>query len=120
MVEALPVLPSILGGGSLVAVVFYLLKHVNGLYRQLGQAQAAAGEAANARAARLEQDLAACRLRIAELEQEKRDVAAEWARRAAVRTQIRLGDPEAVAKHTWVEKRIDEVLAEESVRRAYP
>lgn len=116
MVEALPALPSILGGGTLAAVIFYLLKHVTGLYRQLGLAQAALGEAATARAARVEQELAACRLRVAEMEQRERDVAADWARRAAVRSQIRIADPEAVSKHAWVERRIDEVLAEEMHR----
>lgn len=120
MVEALPALPSILGGGTLAAVIFYLLKHVAGLYRQLGQAQAAVGEAASERAARVEQELAACRLRIAELEQRERDVGADWARRAAIRSQIRIADPEAVAKHAWVEKRIDEVLSEEAAHRANP
>lgn len=119
MVEALPALPQILGGGTLAAVIFYLLRHVAGLYRQLGQAQGAVGAAAIARAERIEAELASCRLRVAELEQEKRDVAADWARRAAIRTQLRIADPEAVAKHAWVEKRIDEVLAEDLNHRGH-
>lgn len=110
--EALPVLPSILGGGTMAAVIFYLLRHVAGMYRQLGEAQSAASIAANERARMLEVELGHARLRIAELEQAERDRAADWARRAAVRGQIRVTDPDAVTWHQWVEKRIDETLAD--------
>lgn len=54
-------LPSVLGGGSLVAVIVYLLRFISQLQRQLGQVQEAASTRADERAR-------AAETRVAELE----------------------------------------------------
>lgn len=110
MGELAPVLPSALGGGALAAVIFYLLRHVASLYRQLGEAQAASSVSATERAIRAEARITALEVRIAELEQAKLQDAADWAQRQAVLVQIRRSDPEAYAKWKWVEGRIDDIL----------
>lgn len=54
-------LPSVLGGGSLVAVIVYLLRFISQLQRQLGQVQETASTRAEDRAR-------AAETRVAELE----------------------------------------------------
>lgn len=104
-------LPSVLGGGALAAVIFYLLKHVTGLYRQLGQAQAARAEGAETEIAALRLRIATLELEVAEMRQDARDREAEWARRSAALVMVRRAHPEEAAKHRWVEARVEEILS---------
>lgn len=110
MGELAPVIPSALGGGALVIVIGYLLKHLSGTYRQLGEAQANSTLSATERAVRAEAEVANLRIEVAELRQAVRDIEAQWARRASAVQEVRRAHPEEGAKHRWVEARIDEIL----------
>lgn len=110
MGELAPVIPSALGGGALAAVIFYLLKHLSGLYRQLGDAQAASSVSATQRAERAEAEVARLALEIADREQQRLQAASDWARRTGAIAHLRTAYPDEAAKHRFIENRIEEIL----------